>query len=97
MEYSRSPIYNQDQPYSGIADAFSEVCRRSKDIHSIRKDSVDDHIVKIGVALVSELGYDVELLVGLIPELVDLLSLTRRKGEAVNDGRDFEAGQERWK
>jgi hypothetical protein len=41
---------------------------------------------------VSELGYEVEVLVGLKPELVDLLPSTRRKGEAVNDGHDFEAG-----
>jgi hypothetical protein len=82
MEYSWGEIYNRDQPYSGIADAFGEVCRRIK----------DDHIVKIGEALVSELGYEVEVLVGLKPELVDLLPSTRRKGEAVNDGHDFEAG-----
>lgn len=92
-------LSNRNRPYSGIAEAFGEVCRRLKDIQNGRDETSNGlNENNVSDALVAGLGNDFELLVGLIPDLADLTNPSARpQREILNESHDFEAGQERWK
>lgn len=80
-------LVHRDEPYSGIADAFSAISR------SLNPEQAS----KVGEELVAELGFEMDLLVGLIPELEEILPPIRRRSGISSEGDDFDATQERWK
>ncbi|KAL3927280.1 MAG: hypothetical protein SGBAC_013148, partial [Bacillariaceae sp.] len=76
-----------DQPYSGIAKAYSAV------IQDLWKTDRDMLLV-IGQQLCDELGRDVEPLTFLVPELEDVV--TQYSTSSFSDGSNMDGMQERW-
>lgn len=91
-------LNNQDEPYSGIADAFVEIFRAIMITDGSEEEKEEDAITDIGHAILSDLGSEVELLAQLIPELVDILpDHSIRKSSSSAGGDDFNVGRRRWK
>mmetsp|Transcript_23577 Transcript_23577/g.57798 ORF Transcript_23577/g.57798 Transcript_23577/m.57798 type:complete len:227 (-) Transcript_23577:262-942(-) len=68
-------LSNNDKPYSGIANAFGQLCQQ------IQASEVSH---KIGASLVAQLASDVHLLSRLVPELIDILPESERKNMVVD-------------
>lgn len=79
---------SKDQPFAGIAQAYSQVFRR------LRRDRLDS-FVEIGKELSALLEEGAELLTYVIPELDDVIQPGSAQTEASDTGTD--GLQERWK
>jgi hypothetical protein len=72
----------RDQPYSAIIDAFRGICWAIKNIYGGEGEKEANSLMsKVGEAIVSELGSEVQLLEQLIPELPSILPFARRKSQ----------------
>jgi histidine kinase len=88
---------NRDEPYSGIADAFGEICRTIMIAQGSGEEKEGDLMSDIGNAILSELGSEVELLAKVIPELVDIVPQHATVDQAAVTLDDFNIGRRKWK
>eukprot|EP00980_Cylindrotheca_fusiformis_P027511 scaffold20794_cov117-Cylindrotheca_fusiformis.AAC.3 len=78
-----------DVPYSGIAKAFGEICKKTKDLAQECRS-------KVGATVSEALDGEVETIFRLVPELNDVVSNTNAASTLV-DVTDIEHGHERVK
>ncbi|KAL3934179.1 MAG: hypothetical protein SGBAC_010045 [Bacillariaceae sp.] len=95
-------MHKRDEPYSGIANAFANLCRAVRDEALSKESKSEDsedctRMRNAGDAIVSEFGSEVALLEQLIPELPMILPPIERHDRLIVENFDYEAGQERWK
>jgi predicted ATPase len=96
MVQGKFDLINCEDPYSGIAAVFGEVCMRIK---SGPNNQMGSPVSSIGDTIVRELGPEVALLTKLIPELAELIpSLESSPNPAADeDNNNFKADFERLK
>ena len=93
---------NRDEPYSGIAEAFGEMCRT---IMILQKDEQQEEnkgeggvATEIGRRILSELGNEIGLLAKLIPELEDIVPhVSLPTSEGGTGVYDSVSGKRTWK
>eukprot|EP00980_Cylindrotheca_fusiformis_P015974 scaffold4690_cov116-Cylindrotheca_fusiformis.AAC.4 len=94
-------LKTSNEPYSGIASAFGEMCQRVSKRQDPSKKNANpgDESLSFGCRLSAALGPSANLLSNFIPELQDMLSRTRRQSSVSSDGEqyDLEVVQKRMK
>eukprot|EP00980_Cylindrotheca_fusiformis_P026020 scaffold15205_cov128-Cylindrotheca_fusiformis.AAC.5 len=90
-----------DEPYSGIASALGQICKRLLTRHdqSFKKANTRDVLLSFGSRLSAALGPSASLLSNFIPELQDILPSMRRNSGSSSEGEqsDFDMVQKRVK
>eukprot|EP00980_Cylindrotheca_fusiformis_P027454 scaffold20461_cov117-Cylindrotheca_fusiformis.AAC.17 len=90
-----------DEPYSAIASAFGQMCKRilvERKNRSRKNRYPGDESLRFGSCLFSALGPSTNLLSDLIPELQDILPVMRRNSDNSDSEQcDFESVRERVK
>eukprot|EP00980_Cylindrotheca_fusiformis_P016430 scaffold4897_cov129-Cylindrotheca_fusiformis.AAC.7 len=93
-------LNTSDEPYSGIASAFGEMCKRvlKRKNHSNQNANTGNDSLSFGSRLSAALGPAANLLSNFIPELQDILPLMRRNSALSTGERyDFDMVQKRVK
>eukprot|EP00980_Cylindrotheca_fusiformis_P027458 scaffold20461_cov117-Cylindrotheca_fusiformis.AAC.21 len=91
-----------NEPYSGIASAFGQLCKRvlnGQDQSNKDVTRISHHSLRFESRLSAALGPAARILSNLIPELQDVLPIKRRQsgGTSQGDESDFDASQKRAK
>lgn len=91
-------LNDTDEPYSGIATAFGEICKKLMKLRESTKVTKRSDPSSFGSRLSAALGSMTTLLTNLIPELDGMLPMARRHSGLSNpDKYDFEVVQKRVK
>eukprot|EP00980_Cylindrotheca_fusiformis_P013392 scaffold3410_cov141-Cylindrotheca_fusiformis.AAC.35 len=93
-------LNTSDEPYSAIASAFGEMCKRvlKRQDPSKKYSNPGNESLSFSSSLSAALGPSASLLSNFIPELQDLLPLTRQNSvSSAGQQYDFEVAQERVK